>query len=96
MARSASARTITDPEYAFLATQAGGSDGSPMRSVYIRCDSASASGIDLTIEPADDGGSSELNPGETRTVACGDTRAIMSVYVSPIGGSCTYTFWPTG
>jgi len=95
MARSASARTITDPEYAFLATQAGGSDGSPMRSVYIRCDSASPGGIDLIIEPSDEGAASTLFPGESRTITCGDTRAIMSIFVAPLSDA-TYTFWPTG
>ena len=95
MARSASARTISDSEYAFKATQAGGSDGSPMRSVFIRCDSASTDGLDVTVEPTDEGAAVTLFPGESRTVACGDTRAITSIFVAPLSDA-TYTFWPTG
>jgi len=98
MARSASAASSATGSYtyAFRATSAGGSDGSPMRSVYIRCDIGSASSLLVKVEPVDEGNAVTMVAGDERAISVGDTRAITSIQVQGATGTATYTFWPMG
>ena len=82
--------------YAFQATVNGGSDGSPMRAVYIECDEDSTNSLLVKVDPVDEGSAVTLLAGQSRAISCGDTRAIMSIQVQGSSGTATYTFWPMG
>jgi hypothetical protein len=67
-----------------------------MRSVWIRCDAASAADMLVTVEPVDEGQSFAMVAGTTREINVGDERSITSIIVQGSGGTATYSFWPTG
>ena len=98
MARSASGASSATGSYtyAFQSTAYGGSDGSPMRAVYIRCDIGSASSLLVKVSPVDEDQAVTMVAGDERAISCGDTRAITSIQVQGATGTATYTFWPMG
>lgn len=98
MARSATSATAANGSYAyaFRASTDDGTDGAPMRSVFIRCEESSSSSLLVIVEPVDEGNAVEMLAGDERVVSVGDTRAISSIRVQGDGGDATYTFWPMG
>lgn len=98
MARNATAASAATGSYtyAFKSNQAGGTDGGPMRGVYIRCESTSGSSLLVKVEPVDEDQAVTLVAGDERSVSVGDTRAITSIQVQGATGTATYSFWPMG
>ncbi len=98
MARSANGATAATGSYvyAFRASTDGGTDGAPMRSVYIRCDEGSASALLVIVEPVDEGLEVQLLAGDERAISVGDTRSISSIRVQGEDADASYTFWPMG
>lgn len=98
MARNATNATAANGSYAyaFRASTDGGTDGAPMRSVYIRCDEGSASSLLVIVNPVDEATAVTLVAGDERAISVGDTRAISSIQVQGATGTATYTFWPMG